>query len=53
MRIACHDAGKAFKPFALGGQDSDSADYLISNAEGFALINLIENHPALFEEGLS
>lgn len=51
MRIACHDAGKAFQPFALGGQDRDSADYLISNAEGFALIEFKYSELQLINEG--
>jgi hypothetical protein len=51
MRDLCRNAEKAFLPFSLGGQDRDSADYLISNAEGFALIEFKHSELELINEG--
>lgn len=51
MREICRAAGKAFQPFSLGGQDRDSADYLISNADGFALIEFKYSEAELINEG--
>jgi hypothetical protein len=51
MRDRCSGAGKAFHPFSLGGQDRDAgADYLISNAAGFALIEFKYSEAELANE---
>jgi hypothetical protein len=51
MRDFCRDAGKKFQPFSLGGQDRDSADYLISNSDGFALVEFKYSELELIKEG--
>lgn len=52
MRVRCNGAGKNFHPFSLGGQDRDAgADYLISNAAGFALIEFKYSEAELASEG--
>lgn len=51
MRDFCRYNGKTFQPLSLGGQDRDSADYLISSAEGFALIEFKHSETELTKEG--
>lgn len=52
MRERCDEVGANFHSFSLGGQDRDSADYLISNATGFALIEFKHSEAELSKEGL-
>lgn len=53
MRERCQSSGTTFHSFSLGGQDRDvGADYLISNAEAFALIEFKNSESELGSEGL-